>query len=111
MPERSFLVRGLADDTLAGLGLFLLGAHGAQVVGGRNYGEENDQDASESQQALPGAHLAPRAGTARATPQPPGGQHEQHPSEIKKEFHSDDKRTAPGESQIQFFRNGESKSM
>ncbi len=89
MTKRCFIVRSRPDDPLAALGLFQFGAHGAQIVGGRNYREEHHKDTTESEHALQGSKLA---GVSRATPQPPGGHGQQQPREIEQKFHYDPSR-------------------
>jgi hypothetical protein len=84
MREGSPVIRGHPDDPLAALGLFQFRAHGAQIVGSRNYRKEHHKDATESEHALQGTKLM---GIPRTTPQPPGGYGQQQPREIEQQFH------------------------
>lgn len=58
MSKRSSIAVGLTDDLFVDLRFFHFGAHGVQVVGGRNHREEDDQDTGQSQHALQRTELA-----------------------------------------------------
>ena len=50
--RRGFFGAFLANVALSGRRLFHLGAHGTEIIRGRNDGEEDDQYAAEGEQAL-----------------------------------------------------------
>jgi hypothetical protein len=76
----------LADAFLA-RGLFHFGPHGAQVVAGRHYWEEDDEQTSECQEALEGIEPASLGRSSRVTPQPVGGHRQQQPEKVEQKFH------------------------
>lgn len=53
--RRSFFGAFLANAALRGSRLFHLGAHGAEIVRGRNDGKEDDQYAGQGENALQGS--------------------------------------------------------
>lgn len=69
-----FFAALLADAAFAGGRFLHLGAHGAEIVGGRDYREENDEHASEGQQALKGSEAAARRQGPGMAPQAIGRQ-------------------------------------
>jgi len=82
---------GMAESAVR---LFHLGSHGVQIVGGRDHGKQQHENAAES------AHEDERARrrtscrtirTGRSSPSPPqhiGGQQQREPTEIKKKLHT-----------------------
>ena len=77
-----------ADGALAGRRFFHLGAHGAEIIGGRNHGKEDDEQASQRQQALYRAELAVRGEFwTRATTN--RRERQKQPREIEQQFHEE----------------------
>ena len=74
--------------------LFHLGSHGVQVVGGRDYREQQNQCAAESadkDERSPCRTSCRTTRTGRRSPVPPqqtGGQQQGEPTEIKKKLHT-----------------------
>jgi len=76
----------LPDTAFAGRRFLDLRPHHVEVVGGRDHGEENDQNASQSQQALQRRECSTPAGPFGA-PEQVSGQRQEQPSEIEQQFH------------------------
>ena len=65
-----FFTTLLADAALASWSFFHFGTHGAKIVGGGDYREKNDEDASQSQQNLDGSEAAAVMSRSGVAPQP-----------------------------------------
>ena len=78
---------GLPDSALAGRRFLDLSPHRVEVIGGGDYGEEDDQHASQRQQALQRRQRSTGAGTSGMAPEPVRGQRQEQPSEIEQQFH------------------------
>jgi hypothetical protein len=94
VPDRGLLHRRLADTPLARRGFLHLGAHGVQVVAGRDHREQQNDYAAENaeedeRRSRETFRSAIRAG--RSIPLPPqqtGGHQQGQPAEIKKKLHT-----------------------
>ena len=73
----------LAGAALAGGSFLHLRAHGLQIVAGRNYREQYDEHASQSQQDLDGSEAAAVMSRSGVAPQPIGRQGQKQPREIE----------------------------
>ena len=76
-----FVGVGCVAASFASGRLFHLGAHGAEIIGGGNHREENDQHASQGQEPV-GRQQSPGGGAGLA-PEPIGRQCQQQPRQIE----------------------------
>jgi hypothetical protein len=107
IPKRSFVGSGLPQVALARRRLFHLGSHGTEIVRRRDDREENDEQASQGQQALQRTEFA-RANSA--APQPEGWKRQQQPRQIQKQFHEPHGRVAMSGSATVSFSEIENRS-
>jgi hypothetical protein len=77
----------LANTALAGWRFFHFGAHGVQIVSGRNHRKENDEQAPERQQAMEGISLPPLGCNSGIPPEAKGRHRQKQPEEIEQQFH------------------------
>jgi len=71
--------------------LFHLGAHGVQVVAGRDYRKQQNECAAESAKENELGRCRTSDGTSQSSPTPPQqprGQQQREPTEVKKKLHT-----------------------
>ncbi len=80
---RTLLAGRLSHCALVGGRVFHLGPHGMQIVGSRDHRKQQNQGASQRQQALPWSQPAPAVRFGVPLPQPVCRQRQQHPRQIE----------------------------
>ena|ERR1700691_469490 len=94
MPHRSLFSACLGDAALAGRRFFHFGAHGVQIIGGGDDGEEQNEGAAESAEEDERAHcpsFSAITGARRRKPSPPQqprGHKQRQPTKIEKKLHN-----------------------
>jgi len=86
-PSRTFFASSLPHRSLARCRLFHLRPHRVQIIGGRNYREQQNQCTSQCQQTLQRTRPSDRR-SGTPPPQPVSRQCQQNPHEIKQQLHN-----------------------
>jgi hypothetical protein len=84
-----FFAARVQHRALARGGLFHLGPHRVQIVRSRDYREQQYHGAAQRQQTLQRSHSARDPRFPAPPPKPKSRQRQQHPREIKQQFHTE----------------------